>query len=167
MIHPMPPAADRQEGEPVAAGDEAPALWHAQHVAERLFARLYDCATDVGEALSGAVGRTVLRDELNALDDRALADIGIAREQIPTVVESYPEATELLERMIDRLRLRPETIAANPGLRQALERSCTTCFTRKQCRRWLRSETGDTAYREFCPNAKALDDLLTAQQTAG
>jgi uncharacterized protein YjiS (DUF1127 family) len=42
----------------------------------------------VGQYLSAASKRRELRRELNALDDRMLADIGISRADIPAVVEA-------------------------------------------------------------------------------
>jgi uncharacterized protein YjiS (DUF1127 family) len=46
----------------------------------------------IGQYLSTAGKRRMLRRELNALDDRMLADIGISRADIPAVVEAIGSA---------------------------------------------------------------------------
>lgn len=146
--------------------DEKPAeasetLWAAQSFIARLIGGLYSCGSAVAKAAERRAQRQALERELIALDDRQLSDLGITREQVPVVAGAYPESAELLTRMLGRLGITEEAIARNPGLRSQLQHSCSLCFLRRECRRYLRLpvDTSPDGYRIFCPNAAKLDEL--------
>lgn len=137
------------------------ALWAAQNFIARLIDRLYSCGCAIAMAAEKETQRQVLERDLNALNDRQLSDLGITREQIPVVVSAYPISAELLTRMLARLGITEEAIARNPGLRSELERTCSFCFLRQECRRYLKLplDAWPDGYRTFCPNAAKLDEL--------
>jgi uncharacterized protein YjiS (DUF1127 family) len=145
---------------------EAPseALWSIQNFIERLVNGIYNCGGALASAAETLVQRQALERELSALDDRQLSDLGITREQIPVVVGAHPQSTELLTRMLARLGITEEAIAANPGLRARLEHTCSFCFVRTECKRYLRLpvDRSPEGYRAFCPNAAELDKLHPA-----
>jgi uncharacterized protein YjiS (DUF1127 family) len=149
----------------MAGRDEKPAqttevLWTAQNIIARLVGGLYSCGGAVADAAERRARRQALERELNALDEHQLTDLGITREQIPAVVD-YPESLDLLTRMLARLGITEEAVARDPGLRSQLERTCSFCFLRRECRRYLKLpvDASPDGYRAFCPNAVTLDEL--------
>lgn len=147
--------------------DSTPIMWQAQHSADRVVRRLSATIAGAVEALETQHRRRALERQLGALDDGAIADIGIAREQIPAIAAAWPSAPQLLRRMLERLGVAPEPLLADPDLRREIEWNCVACPNRSQCRRWLNSATPADAYRSFCPNAVGLDRLATAQGANG
>jgi hypothetical protein len=103
--------------------------------------------------------RHLMAEELWSLDDRSLADIGLRRDEIPRLVRSYPESTERLRRAMRRIGIDPQALETRPALRRAIERSCATCYYRRECRRWLEHKGTWDSYRKFCPNAENFDAL--------
>ena len=136
-------------------------LWVAQNFIARLVGGLYNCGGAVAKAAERRAQRQALERELNALDDRQLSDLGITREQIPVVVGAYPESTELMTHMLAHLGITEEAIARDPGLRSQLEHTCSFCFVREECKRYLKLpvDASPNGYREFWPNAAKLDEL--------
>lgn len=149
--------------------DEKPArtsetLWAAQNFIAQMVGGLHNCGSAIAKAAERQAQRQALERELNALDDRQLSDLGITREQIPVVVGAYPASGELLTRMLTRLGITEESIGRNPGLRSQLEHTCSLCFLRQECKRYLNLPVDVAAdgYRTFCPNAAKLDELRPA-----
>jgi uncharacterized protein YjiS (DUF1127 family) len=150
----------------MADHDEKPvetseALWAAENFVARLVGGLYSCGSAVAKATERRAQRQALERELNALDDRQLSDLGITREQIPVMVGAYPESPQLLTSMLARLGITEEAIARDPGLRSQLARTCSLCFVRQECKRYLKLpvDASPDGYRTFCPNAAQLDVL--------
>jgi uncharacterized protein YjiS (DUF1127 family) len=141
-------------------------LWAAQNFIAWLVGGLYSCGSAIATAAERQIQREALERELNALDDGQLSDLGITREQIPVLVGAYPLSAELLTRMLARLGITEEAIARDPGLRSELERTCSFCFLRRECRRYLElpADASPEGYRTFCPNAAKLDELRARSQ---
>jgi uncharacterized protein YjiS (DUF1127 family) len=111
--------------------------------------------------------RAALRRELRQLEqsgelDATLADIGLSRGQLETLLASDPAAADLLPRMMRRFRFGPGKAGIIPFLRD-MEWTCTACRAQRQCRKWLDRAT--PGYPSFCPNAAALLRLSRAQTT--
>lgn len=140
------------------AQNVTPAMWPAQHLAERVAGVVYQGASDAAAAVARWCRRQALEQELKALADHELADLGITRDQIAVLAHS-DDAPELMRRMMERLGLSPELLAKHPGLKQHLERECSLCFSRSECRDWLKQDQAAAGYKEFCPNASTFDDL--------
>ena len=150
----------------MAGRDDKPAqtaetLWATQNFIARLVGGLYRCGSAIATAAERQTQREALERELKALDDRQLSDLGIAREQIPVLAGAHPLSAELLTRMLARLGITEEVIARSPGLRRELERTCSFCFLRRECKRYLKlpADASPDGYRDFCPNAARLDEL--------
>lgn len=135
-----------------------PAMWPVQHLAERVAGAVYQTASDAAAAVARWCRHQALEQELQALADHELADLGITREQI-AVLARADEAPELMRRMMERLGVTQELLAKYPGLRQNLERECGLCCSRGECRRWLEQGKADSGHTEFCPNATTFEDL--------
>jgi uncharacterized protein YjiS (DUF1127 family) len=150
------------------SNDSTPIMWRVQHAADRVVRQLSATIVSAVDALEVQHRRRVLERQLNALDDRAIADIGLAREQIPAIASAYPGAPQLLRRMMERLGVAPAPLLRDAKLRRELEWNCAACSNRSPCRRWLRAaKPAADAYRSFCPNAAALDRLSSAQAANG
>ncbi len=108
--------------------------------------------------------RRMLADELQALDDRTLAELGFARNQIPLLVRAYPAATEQFTQMLARIGLDTKEAPLDPATRGDLYRVCTMCAKRRRCRRWLASTEDADGYPAFCPNAWMFSRLLEARR---
>lgn len=135
-----------------------PAMWPVQHFAERVAGTVYQTASDAATAVARWCRHQALEQELQALADNELADLGITRDQIPVLARA-DDAPQLMRRMMERLGVSPELIARHPGLRQSLERECSLCCSRSECRHWLDRSESDGGHREFCPNAPVFEDL--------
>ena len=111
-----------------------------------------------------------LRREFDSLEQqgelgRTLLDSGIAPSDVPRLMHAHPRTAEQLAEMIKRLGIDRLALGRKPAAAEALramEWRCGECADWRKCRTWL--DGGDTgeSYREFCPNAEALDELRTA-----
>lgn len=97
--------------------------------------------------------------------DRVLADLGCAREDLPTIINNAPRSKPLLDGMILRLGLEKAFAFCEPPLLREIERRCATCPTQAICGRWLNKGGAPGEYRLFCPNASNFD-LLTGKVAA-
>ena len=147
--------------------DSTPTMWSTQHAADRVVRGLATTIANAVDAIEGERRRCVLERQLNALDDRAMADIGIARGQIPASASASPDTPQLLRRMMECIGVAPEPLRRDARLRREMEWNCVACANRSQCRRWLKSATPAGAYRSFCPNAAGLDRLSAQQAASG
>ena len=100
-----------------------------------------------------------LEHDLQRLSDLELADIGITRAEIPALARSK-DAPALLRQMLARLGIPETALQKDPALRQRVQRSCATCFSRAYCRRWLRTGQPAEGYKAFCPNSGDFEPLL-------
>jgi uncharacterized protein YjiS (DUF1127 family) len=147
--------------------DSTPTMWRAQHGADRVARRVSATIAGAVQAIEAQRRRCALERELDSLDDRAIADIGITREQIPAIAAAWPDAPQLLRQMMERLGVAPEPLLGDPSLRRELAWNCVACPNRSQCRRWLKSAKPADGYRSFCSNAAGLDRLTAAQAVTG
>lgn len=107
-------------------------------------------------------------DELTAMSDRELADIGFRREQLPALLSSRTVAGTL-RRMLTRLGLEGHPYVADKAYRAALERTCAICPATRACRRWMSRAGPVGEHRRFCPNAFEFDLMAkaTAERSGG
>jgi uncharacterized protein YjiS (DUF1127 family) len=107
--------------------------------------------------------RHAIERELAAMDDAALADMGILRSQIHSLARAYPAADNLLGRMLQRLGLEGDTARMPARQRDDLYRTCVLCTERGECRHWLaKKDANPEGYKAFCPNAWVLERLRNA-----
>ncbi|MBI3199104.1 MAG: hypothetical protein HYZ40_16670 [Rhodospirillales bacterium] len=112
--------------------------------------------------------RRQLRRELAQLAtmgslDAVLADVGLARSQVETLIAGCDGSRDLLDQMIARLGVDAARLPVD-CLRD-MTWTCTTCPNKRQCREWLFS-IEETECRAFCPNAAQLDHELAKQRPA-
>lgn len=93
--------------------------------------------------------------------DAVLADVGLARSQIESLIAGCDGSGELLDQMLARLDIDAARLPLD-CLRD-MTWTCTTCPNKRQCREWLFS-TEDTEDHAFCPNAAQLDYALAKQR---
>lgn len=146
--------------------DTTPMMWGVQHAVDRAVRGVSAAFAGAVDALEGERRRRALETQLEVLDDRGMADIGIVRGQIPAIASAGPDAPQLLRRMIACIGAAPEVLSRDAGLRREMEWNCVACANRSYCRRWLKSPRPADAYRSFCPNAEGLDRILAAQATS-
>ena len=85
--------------------------------------------------------------------------------QLHELVSKGPGAADLLKRMLVALRVDPKVLADIDLLvMRELQWLCITCDNKKRCKRELVQGTAAEHFREFCPNAVSLDELLLDQK---
>ena len=129
---------------------------------------LRDFSRTVVDFVEGMQRRRRLRRELAQLAamgslDAVLADIGLSRSQIDSLIAGCDGSGEQLEQMLRRLGIDAAQLPVD-SLRD-MTWTCTQCPDKAKCREWLASaEKPD--YRSFCPNAEQLDYVLSKQPPA-
>jgi hypothetical protein len=129
---------------------------------------LNDIGGAIGRWTRGMRARAQLRRELTALEengelDAVLADAGLTRAQVGTLIDANPESAELLMAMLERLRIASTTIPL--ATMREMGWTCATCTDKRRCREWL-AKGEETEFRAFCPNAALIDyELLRSRQS--
>ncbi|MDP3160058.1 MAG: DUF6455 family protein [Reyranella sp.] len=95
--------------------------------------------------------------------DAVLADVGLARSQVESLIAGCDGSGELLDQMLSRLGVDAAQLPLD--FLRDMTWTCTTCPNKRQCREWLFS-IEETECRAFCPNAAQLDDALSKQLPA-
>jgi len=135
-----------------------------------LWDRLGSLKSSIERRLRDAAVRRELRAELTGLGrgdlDRVLADIGISRDEMEAMIRNATHSRMLLGSMLRRLDLDRPLSLATPEVVREIERRCATCDNPKQCGDWLNKGAPGDAYRGFCPNATAFDNLSRADKAA-
>jgi uncharacterized protein YjiS (DUF1127 family) len=103
--------------------------------------------------------QTTAHQELAALDDRQLDDIGLKRDELVLVVAGAAEAPERVGMMAGRLGVDPKAFEARRPLLNEMVKRCAACRTKVICAWWLAEGGAEDAYREFCPNAGRFIEL--------
>lgn len=127
----------------------------------------------IATMIADARARASLRNELAHLDangelDGVLAEIGLSRAGVPTLVKRHPGAYRRLAAMLQRRGLadcRSRNALSRSTIRAELrdvEAQCLFCQATSKCETWLRSNQTE-GYREFCPNAEAMDRIKAAK----
>jgi uncharacterized protein YjiS (DUF1127 family) len=127
---------------------------------------LQDLQRTISHFVDSRRRRRRLRRELEQLDamgslDAVLADIGVVRSQFESLIAS--DTTEQLDQMQARLGIDATRLPVES--RRDMEWTCSQCTDKRRCRQWL-SDTDGTSFRDFCPNARQLDDALATQHPA-
>ncbi len=110
--------------------------------------------------------RGELKYELKCLDeagelDGAMANIGLSRAAIPTLLKQYPGCVRRFTTMGRRLGIggnRPLSLKGGLAALFGQRRRCLFCAERQRCERWLASGATE-GYREFCPNASSFERM--------
>lgn len=102
--------------------------------------------------------------EIDALDDRALDEIGLSRSQLREIVETPDAVAARMTAMARRHGLDPEAIEQNRQDYAHLLDTCAHCHATGQCAAYLADQTRGTAAAGFCPNHA---DYLALQENSG
>ena len=134
--------------------------------AESWMDRFNTLKASIRRYLDDAAIRRELREELAGLGggdlDRVLADIGISREEMETVIVNAPRSRMLLQSMLRRLDLDKRLSLMAPQLVRTIERRCATCGNQRECGDWMGKGAPGDAYKTFCPNAETFDNIPRA-----
>jgi hypothetical protein len=92
---------------------------------------------------------------------RMARDIGVTPSQLHELVSQGPGAANLLKTMLVALHVDPKVLAdLDPLIMCELQWLCITCSNKKRCKHELATGTATENFRDFCPNAVSLDELL-------
>lgn len=88
---------------------------------------------------------------------RMAHDIGVPDYDLRQMAKLGPDAAKLVAERMKALNLDAGTIAeSQPGTMRDLQRLCSSCVSKKRCQRDLAHDPGDSAWRQYCPNAGTL-----------
>jgi hypothetical protein len=92
---------------------------------------------------------------------RMAKEIGVTPSQLHELVSKGPGNANLLKAMLVALHVDPKVLAdMDPLIMRELKWLCITCSNKKRCEHEIAKETATEHFREFCPNAVSLDELL-------
>lgn len=92
---------------------------------------------------------------------RMAKEIGVTPSQLHELVSKGPGNPNLLKTMLVALHVDPKVLAdMDPLIMRELKWLCITCSNKKRCEHELAKGTATEHFREFCPNAVSLDELL-------
>ena len=109
--------------------------------------------------LTEPLSRSQAHQELAALDDRQLDDIGLVRDELVLAVAGAAEAPERVGMMAGWLGIDPQAFEARRPLLNDMVKRCAACRSKVICAWWLAEGGAPDAYREFCPNAGRFVEL--------
>jgi uncharacterized protein YjiS (DUF1127 family) len=98
--------------------------------------------------------------------DRVLADVGLARADIPALIKNGPAAARQLGEMMERIGIGAAHRSSLTRMRD-IEWLCTICSSRRACRRWLASGASDDGFHAFCPNADMFEQARHGRKHGG
>ena len=92
---------------------------------------------------------------------RMAKEIGVTPSQFHELVSKGPGTANLLKTMLVALHVDPKVIAdMDPLIMRELKWLCISCSNKKRCEHELARGTATEHFRQFCPNAVSLDELL-------
>lgn len=122
-------------------------------------ARMAGFATIWRRLLAEQMQRSQAHQDLAALDDRQLEDIGLKREELVLVVAGAAEAPERVGMMASRLGIDPGALESRPPLLNEMTTRCAACRAKAYCAWWLAEGGEEEQFRQFCPNAGRFVEL--------
>jgi hypothetical protein len=102
------------------------------------------------------------RRELDNFDrqeiERIAAELGMTAADLRDLAACGPDAAELLTKWMTALGISRDDVERTAlGLMRDLERTCSCCGHKKQCAADLADRPDDPVWKDYCPNALALD----------
>jgi hypothetical protein len=109
--------------------------------------------------------------ELARVDPEQIAamakDLGITTVQLRELASKGPESTKLLKRLLMALDTDPKRLEQiDPRVARDMLWLCFNCSEKSRCRHELSAGTAAQTFREFCPNAVALDEVFDLKSKA-
>ena len=103
------------------------------------------------------------REEL----EHIAGEFGMTGRDLEDLAAKGPHAADLLYQRMAGLGLsRTDVEHMGHGLMRDLERTCACCNDKSQCRKDLASRPGDTAWKDYCPNADSLESIEKVKRGA-
>jgi len=88
-------------------------------------------------------------------------DIGLSTGDLKSIARKGPNAADELPKLLRALGVDPQKIKADRiGALRDLQRICTSCGHKAQCRHELAAGTAANHYHSYCPNAAPIDELF-------
>jgi hypothetical protein len=111
------------------------------------------------------------QNELSGLDDKELgriaAELGMSSTALKDLVERGPHAAHNLYERMQVLGLSKAHVdAAADGVLRDLQRTCACCNGKGVCEKDLAQRPDDPAWKNYCPNAVALEALVKVKASA-
>ena len=125
---------------------------------ESIFSAIADWVTRYRQAIG-------LRRELAKCAPEEVAaiarDIGLSTGELESIARKGPNAADELPKLLRALGVDPQKIKADRiGALRDLQRICTSCGHKAQCRHELAAGTAANHYHSYCPNAVPIDELF-------
>ena len=87
-------------------------------------------------------------------------DIGISVTELHALARQGPDASNLLHQRLAALKIDEKVLSrTQPEVMRDLERVCSLCDTKRQCKHDMASNPADPGWQEYCPNAQTLAAL--------
>ena len=88
-------------------------------------------------------------------------DLGITAVQLRELASKGPESTKLLKRLLIALDTDPKRLEKiDPRVAHDMLWLCFNCSVKNRCKHELAAGTAAQTFREFCPNALAIDEVF-------
>jgi hypothetical protein len=91
---------------------------------------------------------------------RIAQDVGLSSQDLREMMKLSPDAAKLLLRRMSMLRLDADELTKSEmDVMRDLQRVCSTCGSKRQCRIDLARDPENPVWRRYCPNEKTLAEL--------
>ena len=139
--------------------------------ASTLIKKQYSVANSVFSALSDWIRKRKMirqcRQNLDECDNYEVAriarDVGVSPHDLRRMVKLGPDAAKLLLGRMNALHLNGDALSrSNSGVMRDLQRLCSTCASKKRCRRDLARDPENPFWRQYCPNESTLVALQSS-----
>ena len=107
-------------------------------------------------------------DRLDKTELRQIAtDVNSDVSELRTLAGRWPESADLLPRRLSALHLEAQTLfKEQPLLANDLQKHCSLCLTKGQCKHDLDKRPDDPAWQSYCPNTMTLMAVSKARAEA-
>lgn len=91
---------------------------------------------------------------------RLAHELGMSGDELAALAARGPHASDLLYERMEALGVAREDVdRVAHGLIRDLEKSCSCCADKSQCKRDLNAHPDDPVWKEYCPNAVSLEAI--------
>jgi hypothetical protein len=92
--------------------------------------------------------------------ERIAQDVGLSSQDLREMMQLSPDAAKLLLRRMSMLHLDTDELAKSEmDVMRDLQRVCSTCGSKRQCRIDLARDPENPVWRRYCPNEGTLVEL--------
>lgn len=107
-------------------------------------------------------------DNLSAAERAMIArDLNMSTDELADLATRSPESAALLTERMAALHLDQKALrTSSPAVVQDLERRCSACDSKGDCRQDLSLSPDDPAWKSYCPNVQTLEALAGQSRPA-